>query len=172
MSNVPTRRPSGRSKAVAPGTIAVGCRPRYRVVRRSDSATASFVTSLDTESERHFHSGLVVPHYDDPTSLELGRHDVPPSNRCSRSVTIDYDIWDDSWTVVTRDGKRTCPVRAHDPCHRDWFGDPHAPRRSACVSPTCALGSVEPFKFQQGAHHGCWIRNRHPLARRCQDAID
>lgn len=55
-----------------------------------------------------FHSGLVVPHYDDPNltlELEVGMtFTIEPMLTLG---TIDYDIWDDSWTVVTRDGKRT-----------------------------------------------------------------
>ena len=35
---------------------------------------------------REFHSGLIIPHYD-----------AAPA----------YDLWDDDWTVVTRDRKRT-----------------------------------------------------------------
>ncbi len=55
-----------------------------------------------------FHSGLVVPHYDDPNlaiELEVGMtFTIEPMLTLG---TIDYDIWDDSWTVVTRDGRRT-----------------------------------------------------------------
>lgn len=55
-----------------------------------------------------FHSGLVVPHYDDPNltlELEVGMtFTIEPMLTLG---SIDYDIWDDSWTVVTRDGKRT-----------------------------------------------------------------
>lgn len=55
-----------------------------------------------------FHSGLVVPHYDDPNlgvELEVGMtFTIEPMLTLG---TIDYDTWDDSWTVVTRDGKRT-----------------------------------------------------------------
>src|SRR5262245_34008019 len=55
-----------------------------------------------------FHSGLAVPHYDVPEltvvmepgmtftiepMLTLGSHD--------------YDLWDDGWTAVTKDGRRT-----------------------------------------------------------------
>jgi len=55
-----------------------------------------------------FHSGLVVPHYDDPqatTILEPGMtFTIEPMLTLG---TIDYDIWDDGWTVVTKDRRRT-----------------------------------------------------------------
>jgi methionyl aminopeptidase len=57
---------------------------------------------------RSFHSGLVVLHYDAPevdTVLETGMtFTIEPMINLG---TIDYDIWDDGWTVVTKDRKRT-----------------------------------------------------------------
>jgi methionyl aminopeptidase len=57
---------------------------------------------------RAFHSGLVVLHYDAPevdTLLEPGMtFTIEPMINLG---TIDYDIWDDGWTVVTKDRKRT-----------------------------------------------------------------
>jgi methionyl aminopeptidase len=57
---------------------------------------------------RSFHSGLVVLHYDAPdvdTLLEPGMtFTIEPMINMG---TIDYDIWDDGWTVVTKDRKRT-----------------------------------------------------------------
>jgi methionyl aminopeptidase len=57
---------------------------------------------------RSFHSGLVVLHYDEPTVdtvLEPGMtFTVEPMITLG---TIDYDIWPDQWTVVTKDRKRT-----------------------------------------------------------------
>ncbi|WP_049575455.1 type I methionyl aminopeptidase [Nonomuraea sp. SBT364] len=55
-----------------------------------------------------FHSGLMVPHYDDPSlRVEL----VPGMTFTIEPMltlgTIDYDIWPDKWTAVTKDGKRT-----------------------------------------------------------------
>ncbi|WP_113700707.1 type I methionyl aminopeptidase [Nonomuraea lactucae] len=55
-----------------------------------------------------FHSGLMVPHYDDPSLLvEL----VPGMTFTIEPMltlgTIEYDIWPDSWTAVTKDRKRT-----------------------------------------------------------------
>jgi methionyl aminopeptidase len=55
-----------------------------------------------------FHSGLIVPHYDDPnaaTTIEPGMtFTIEPMLTLG---TIDYDIWPDRWTVVTKDRKRT-----------------------------------------------------------------
>ncbi len=57
---------------------------------------------------RSFHSGLVVLHYDEPqvqTILEPGMtFTIEPMITLG---AIDYDIWDDGWTVVTKDAKRT-----------------------------------------------------------------
>ncbi len=57
---------------------------------------------------RTFHSGLVVLHYDAPevdTVLEEGMtFTIEPMINLG---TVDYDIWDDGWTVVTKDRKRT-----------------------------------------------------------------
>ncbi len=55
-----------------------------------------------------FHSGLIVPHYDDPAAtftLETGMtFTIEPMLTLG---TINYEIWDDGWTVVTMDRKRT-----------------------------------------------------------------
>ena len=52
----------------------------------------------------HFHSGLVVPHYDDErfdTLLEPGMtFTIEPMLTLG---TYDYDMWADGWTVVTKD---------------------------------------------------------------------
>jgi methionyl aminopeptidase len=57
---------------------------------------------------RSFHSGLVVLHYDAPeveTLMEEGMtFTIEPMINLG---TIDYDIWDDGWTVVTKDRRRT-----------------------------------------------------------------
>jgi methionyl aminopeptidase len=55
-----------------------------------------------------FHSGLVIPHYDDPRArvvMEPGMtFTIEPMLTLG---TIAYDIWDDEWTVVTKDRKRS-----------------------------------------------------------------
>ncbi|MCW2720858.1 MAG: methionyl aminopeptidase [Pseudonocardiales bacterium] len=57
---------------------------------------------------RSFHSGLVVLHYDEPnvhTVLEEGMtFTIEPMITLGG---VDYDIWDDDWTVVTKDRSRT-----------------------------------------------------------------
>jgi methionyl aminopeptidase len=55
-----------------------------------------------------FHSGLIVPHYDDPAaSLEM----VPGMTFTIEPMltlgTIEYDVWPDGWTAVTKDRQRT-----------------------------------------------------------------
>jgi len=55
-----------------------------------------------------FHSGLIVPHFDDPSVpviMETGMtFTIEPMLTLG---TIDYDIWPDGWTAVTKDRKRT-----------------------------------------------------------------
>ncbi|MBW0132782.1 type I methionyl aminopeptidase [Pseudonocardia abyssalis] len=57
---------------------------------------------------RSFHSGLVVLHYDEPSVdivLEEGMtFTIEPMITLG---SIDYDIWSDGWTVVTKDRSRT-----------------------------------------------------------------
>jgi methionyl aminopeptidase len=55
-----------------------------------------------------FHSGLIIPHYDDPNATELMREGMTFTIEPMLTLgTIDYDIWDDGWTVVTKDRKRS-----------------------------------------------------------------
>ncbi|MBE1457286.1 methionyl aminopeptidase [Nocardiopsis terrae] len=55
-----------------------------------------------------FHSGLVVPHYDDPratTVMEPGMtFTIEPMITLGG---VDYDMWDDGWTAVTADRRWT-----------------------------------------------------------------
>jgi methionyl aminopeptidase len=55
-----------------------------------------------------FHSGLVVPHFDDPEAdapIEAGMtFTIEPMLTLG---TINYEIWPDGWTVLTADGRRT-----------------------------------------------------------------
>lgn len=58
---------------------------------------------------REFHSGLIIPHYDAAPSyntvIEEGMiFTIEPMLTLG---TIEWDMWDDDWTVVTRDRKRT-----------------------------------------------------------------
>jgi methionyl aminopeptidase len=55
-----------------------------------------------------FHSGLIIPHYDDPAAdlvMEPGMtFTIEPMLTLG---TIAYDTWEDGWTVVTKDRKRS-----------------------------------------------------------------
>jgi methionyl aminopeptidase len=55
-----------------------------------------------------FHSGLIIPHYDDPhydTVIETGMtFTIEPMLTLG---THEWEMWDDGWTVVTRDRRRT-----------------------------------------------------------------
>jgi methionyl aminopeptidase len=56
-----------------------------------------------------FHTGLIIPHYDAApaynTVIEPGMtFTIEPMLTLG---TVDWDMWDDDWTVVTRDRKRT-----------------------------------------------------------------
>lgn len=56
-----------------------------------------------------FHTGLIIPHYDAAPAysqlIEPGMvFTIEPMLTLG---TIDWDMWDDDWTVVTRDRKRT-----------------------------------------------------------------
>ncbi|HEY3866918.1 MAG TPA: type I methionyl aminopeptidase [Actinocrinis sp.] len=55
-----------------------------------------------------FHSGLIIPHYDDPradTIIEPGMtFTIEPMLTLG---TVEHVMWDDGWTAVTADGKLT-----------------------------------------------------------------
>lgn len=57
---------------------------------------------------RSFHSGLVIPHYDDPSATTLLQPGMTFTIEPMLTLgTYDYDIWPDGWTVVTEDGRRS-----------------------------------------------------------------
>ena len=94
-------------KAVAPG------RPISVIGRVIESYAKRFDYGVVRDFTGHgigtaFHSGLVIPHYDDArydTVMETGMtFTIEPMITLG---TIDYDIWDDGWTVVTRDHQLT-----------------------------------------------------------------
>ena len=93
--------------AVAPG------RPLNVIGRVIESYAKRFNYGVVRDFTGHgigtaFHSGLVFPHYDDPRAdliVEAGMtFTIEPMLTLG---SIDYVIWDDRWTVVTRDLKRT-----------------------------------------------------------------
>ncbi|MGW0232123.1 type I methionyl aminopeptidase [Actinopolymorpha singaporensis] len=55
-----------------------------------------------------FHSGLIIPHYDEPrfdTVIEAGMtFTIEPMLTLG---THEWDMWDDGWTVVTKDRRRS-----------------------------------------------------------------
>jgi len=89
--------------AVAPG------RPLNVVGRVIESYARRFGYGVVRDFTGHgigtaFHTGLVVPHYDDPkanTILEEGMtFTIEPMLTLG---THEYEIWEDGWTVVTKD---------------------------------------------------------------------
>lgn len=58
---------------------------------------------------REFHSGLVVPHYDAaPAHAEVMEPGMIFTIEPMLNLgTVDWDVWDDAWTVVTKDRKRS-----------------------------------------------------------------
>lgn len=94
-------------KAVAPG------RPISVIGRVIESYARRFGYGVIRDFTGHgigtsFHTGLIIPHYDDPqhaTPLEVGMtFTIEPMIALG---TYDYDIWDDTWTVVTKDRRWT-----------------------------------------------------------------
>jgi len=94
-------------KAVAPG------RPLNVVGRVIEAYAKRFGYGVVRDFTGHgvhtaFHSGLVVPHYDVPeldVILETGMtFTVEPMLTLG---SIDYEVWADGWTVVTRDRTRS-----------------------------------------------------------------
>jgi methionyl aminopeptidase len=94
-------------KAVAPG------RPLNVIGTVIESYAKRFGYGVVRDFTGHgigtsFHTGLVVPHYDDPrhnTILESGMtFTIEPMLTLG---TYEYDMWSDDWTVVTADLKRT-----------------------------------------------------------------
>ncbi|MDB1087831.1 type I methionyl aminopeptidase [Streptomyces sp. ACA25] len=55
-----------------------------------------------------FHSGLIVPHYDDPGSTTVIKPGMTFTIEPMLTLgTYDWEMWADDWTVVTKDGKRS-----------------------------------------------------------------
>jgi methionyl aminopeptidase len=55
-----------------------------------------------------FHSGLIVPHYDDPRATTVMQPGMTFTIEPMLTLgTHEYDVWDDGWTVVTKDRRRT-----------------------------------------------------------------
>jgi len=55
-----------------------------------------------------FHSGLIIPHYDSPHATTVMQPGMTFTIEPMLTLgTHEYDMWDDGWTVVTKDRKRT-----------------------------------------------------------------
>jgi methionyl aminopeptidase len=94
-------------RAVAPG------RPLNAIGRVIESYARRFGYGVVRDFTGHgigktFHSGLIVAHYDDPSNsivMETGMtFTIEPMLTLG---AIDYDIWPDGWTAVTKDRRRT-----------------------------------------------------------------
>ena len=94
-------------RAVAPG------RPISVIGRVIEAYAKRFSYGVVRDFTGHgigtaFHSGLVIPHFDEPaydTLIETGMtFTIEPMLTLG---AIEYEIWDDDWTVVTADRRRT-----------------------------------------------------------------
>ncbi|MFC4906764.1 type I methionyl aminopeptidase [Actinomadura gamaensis] len=55
-----------------------------------------------------FHSGLVIPHYDDPNATTVMQPGMTFTIEPMLTLgTHEWDMWPDGWTVLTKDRKRT-----------------------------------------------------------------
>src|SRR6201991_1854702 len=94
-------------RAVAPG------RPLNAVGRVIESYARRFGYGVVRDFTGHgigttFHSGLVVAHYDDPDNDFIMEPDMTFTIEPMLTLgTIDYNILDDHWTVVTKDHRNT-----------------------------------------------------------------
>ena len=94
-------------RAVAPG------RPLNAIGRVIESYARRFGYGVVRDFTGHgigttFHSGLIVPHFDDPDVTVIMESGMTFTIEPMLTLgTISYDIWPDGWTAVTRDRKRT-----------------------------------------------------------------
>jgi methionyl aminopeptidase len=55
-----------------------------------------------------FHSGLIVPHFDDPAATTVIEEGMTFTIEPMLTLgTTDYEVWPDGWTALTADGRRT-----------------------------------------------------------------
>jgi methionyl aminopeptidase len=94
-------------RAVAPG------RPLNAIGRVIESYARRFGYGVVRDFTGHgigttFHSGLVVPHFDDPAVREIMETGLTFTVEPMLTLgTIEYDVWPDGWTVLTADRQRT-----------------------------------------------------------------
>lgn len=101
-------------EALARGIKAVRPGRRINVIGRViESYAARFGYGVVREFTGHgigtsFHSGLIVPHYDDPEHDELIEVGMTFTIEPMLNLgTHEWEMWDDGWTVVTRDRRRS-----------------------------------------------------------------
>jgi methionyl aminopeptidase len=93
--------------AVSPG------RPINVIGRVIESYARRFGYGVVREFTGHgigttFHSGLVIPHYDDPHAERLIEEGMTFTIEPMLNLgTPQWRMWDDGWTVVTADGRRS-----------------------------------------------------------------
>jgi methionyl aminopeptidase len=99
-----TREATARAiKAVAPG------RPINVIGRVIESYARRFDYGVVRDFTGHgigtaFHTGLVIPHYDDPSATLLMETGMTFTIEPMLTLgTFEWDMWADDWTVVTRD---------------------------------------------------------------------
>ncbi len=94
-------------RAVAPG------RPLNAIGRVIESYARRFGYGVVRDFTGHgigttFHSGLIVPHFDDPDVHVIMQTGMTFTIEPMLTLgTIAYDIWPDGWTAVTKDRRRT-----------------------------------------------------------------
>jgi methionyl aminopeptidase len=94
-------------RAVAPG------RPLNVIGRVIESYARRFGYGVVRDFTGHgigttFHSGLIVPHFDDPAVNVVMEEGMTFTIEPMLTLgTIAYDVWDDGWTAVTKDHRRT-----------------------------------------------------------------
>ncbi len=94
-------------RAVRPG------RPVNVIGRVIESYAKRFGYSVVRDFTGHgigtvFHTGLIIPHFDTPRHAhrDRDRHDIH-HRADARLGTYEWDMWEDGWTVVTKDKQRT-----------------------------------------------------------------
>src|SRR5262249_36022576 len=94
-------------RAVAPG------RPLNAVGRVIESYARRFGYGVVRDFTGHgigttFHSGLIVPHFDDPSVSVIMEPGMTFTIEPMLTLgTVEFDMWPDGWTVLTKDRKRT-----------------------------------------------------------------
>ena len=94
-------------RVVAPG------RPLNAIGRVIESYARRFGYGVVRDFTGHgigttFHSGLIVPHFDDPDVNVIMEEGMTFTIEPMLTLgTIAYDVWEDGWTAVTKDHKRT-----------------------------------------------------------------